>query len=132
MTVCTAGRRPVFKDRDFGDLCVDLLRDLSHKTGVKVFSYCLMPDHVHLLLEATAGFDVVQFVAIWKSKCYLLRRGHGSKDRIWQRSFHDHALRSDEAVRRVAEYIVANPVRAGLVSDARDYPLGGSFEFELW
>ena len=42
---------------------------------------------------------------------------------LWQRAYHDHALHSDEDVVAVARYIVANPIRAGLVRQAGDYPL---------
>jgi hypothetical protein len=44
-------------------------------------------------------------------------RGH-----VWQRGFHDRALRGDEDLPAVARYIVANPLRAGLVRSVRDYP----------
>jgi REP element-mobilizing transposase RayT len=40
----------------------------------------------------------------------------------WDRGFHDHALRSDEDVRKVARYIVANPIRAGLADNVLGYP----------
>jgi REP element-mobilizing transposase RayT len=40
-----------------------------------------------------------------------------------QRAFYDHALRQDEDVQGVARYIVANPLRAGLVENIGDYPL---------
>ncbi|BAU72594.1 Transposase [Metapseudomonas furukawaii] len=42
--------------------------------------------------------------------------------RLWQKGFHDHALRSDEDVKTVARYVVANPLRAGLVERLADYP----------
>ena len=41
---------------------------------------------------------------------------------LWQAGYHDHALRSDEDVREVALYVIANPRRAGLVDRFRDYP----------
>ncbi len=50
---------------------------------------------------------------------------------FWQRSFYDHALRTDEDLVHTARYVLANPVRAGLVHDFRDYPLCGSLEFDL-
>ncbi len=50
---------------------------------------------------------------------------------MWQRSFFDHALRREEDLRKAAEYVLNNPVRDGLVEDRRDYPLCGSFEFDL-
>jgi len=42
---------------------------------------------------------------------------------VWQRGFHDHALRGDESVPAVARYIVANPLRSGLVNRIGDYSL---------
>jgi len=41
---------------------------------------------------------------------------------VWQPGFHDHALRKEEDVRAVARYVVANPLRAGLVQRIGDYP----------
>jgi putative transposase len=43
--------------------------------------------------------------------------------KLWQRGFHDHAIRKDEDIKRIARYIVANPLRAGLVEKIEDYPL---------
>ncbi|MGZ8153589.1 MAG: transposase [Methylovulum sp.] len=42
---------------------------------------------------------------------------------IWDRAFHDHALRKDEEIKNIARYIVANPLRAKLVEKLDDYPL---------
>ena len=46
----------------------------------------------------------------------------GRTGRFWQDGFHDHALRKEENVIEAARYIVANPLRAGLVSSVADYP----------
>ena len=51
----------------------------------------------------------------------------GQRGAIWQKSFHDHALRADEDLRMVARYIVANPLRAGLVEQINDYPFWNAF-----
>ena len=47
---------------------------------------------------------------------------HKLRQPIWQGGFHDHALRQEDDVREVARYIVANPLRAGLVEQLADYP----------
>ena len=88
-----------------------------------------MPDHVHLLLQI-GEMPLPAFVQAWKSRCYRLRRARGTADTFWQRSFYDHALRSEEDLRRAAEYILANPIRKGLVADGETYPLSGSMVFE--
>ena len=42
---------------------------------------------------------------------------------MWQEGFHDRALRQEADLRKAARYVVANPLRAGLVTDLGDYPL---------
>jgi REP element-mobilizing transposase RayT len=90
-----------------------------------------MPDHVHLLLEATSACPLPDYVGRWKSLCYRARRQHGNLRAFWQRSFFDRALRADEDLRQVALYILNNPVRRGLVEDFRSYPLCGSLRWEI-
>jgi putative transposase len=51
------------------------------------------------------------------------RTAHAIGEPIWQANYHDHAIRQDEDMRKIARYIVANPLRAGLVESINDYPL---------
>ena len=61
-------------------------------------------------------------VQIVKSvSAHALNRQLESRGPIWQKVFHDHALRREEDIRRAARYIFANPVRAGLVESVRDF-----------
>ena len=50
------------------------------------------------------------------------RTAHAIGSPIWQPNYHDHAVRRDEDLRVLARYIVANPLRAGLVERIGDYP----------
>lgn len=84
-----------------------------------------MPDHVHLLVEAGDRSDLPRFVKDFKQRTgYAYRRVCSGP--LWQKSYYDHVLRSEEDVRDVARYIVGNPVRAGSVVAAGDYLYGGS------
>ncbi|UZE26759.1 transposase [Pseudomonas asplenii] len=47
----------------------------------------------------------------------------GQSGQVWQRGFHDRLIRRDEDLPGVARYVIANPVRAGLVKRVHDYPL---------
>jgi REP element-mobilizing transposase RayT len=89
-----------------------------------------MPDHAHLLVGVTELLPLPKLVGTWKSRCYRAARQQGRMQPFWQRSFYDHALRTDEDLVRTARYVFANPVRAGLVLDSHDYPLCGSLEFD--
>jgi REP element-mobilizing transposase RayT len=121
----------LFLDLELGQSCIRVLEEPHDDRGNPVFAYCLMPDHAHLLLGSTQSSSVVAFVGAWKSKCYHARRQMGDADQLWQRSFFDHALRKGENVLRTAEYILANPFRAGLVARVDEYPLSGSLEYVL-
>jgi putative transposase len=131
VTIATAPRSPVFADTQFGLGCIDQLRTLCTERRVRCYAYCLMPDHVHLLLGLGGQSDLMSIVGAWKSKCFLLRRRAGVSNRFWQRSFYDHALRREEDLLVATRYILENPIRAGLVGSAIDYPLSGSFEFHV-
>jgi putative transposase len=131
VTIGTNPRAPVFADLVFGRECIEALRALADSRGHQVYVYCLMPDHVHLLIGVGAQESLIGFVQAWKSQCYRRRRTLGHPAVFWQRGFWDHALRTDEDIRAAALYILCNPVRKGLVDDFRAYPLCGSFVFEL-
>lgn len=84
-------------------------------------SVCLMPDHIHLPLGVLET-NLINLMDRWKS--FTTNRLHrfGISGDIWQRSFFDHAMRSDEDLVKVAQYIIENPVRAGIVNEASEYP----------
>jgi REP element-mobilizing transposase RayT len=82
-----------------------------------------MPDHFHWLVELREGSlsEVVQRV---KSKTAIaVNKATGRHGRLWQWGFHDKAVRYEEDLLKFARYIVANPLRAGLVKRVGDYPL---------
>jgi len=90
-----------------------------------------MPDHLHLLIEGLcADSDLLRFM-----KMFRQRSGHSyharENGRLWQEGFVDTFLRAEEASCDVARYIIANPVRAGLVEDVRDYRYLGSTRYSL-
>jgi putative transposase len=79
--------------------------------------FLLMPDHVHALLTFPPAIEPLHKVmANWKS---WTAKSIGIQ---WQRDFFEHRLRDDENRRQKADYILANPVRAGYVSKAQDWP----------
>ena len=97
----------------------------------EVVAYCVMPDHAHLLLEGTsADADLLEAVRLWKQRTgYAWRRSTGG--RLWQPGFHDRILREEDDTRLVVRYVLQNPVRAGLVTNIRDYAWLGSSRYTL-
>ena len=88
-----------------------------------MLAWVLMPDHLHSLLQLgerdklDAEVSRLKSASARQANRVLHRAGE-----VWAYAFHDHALRSDEDMQGVARYVVANPVRAGLVARVGDYP----------
>jgi REP element-mobilizing transposase RayT len=61
----------------------------------------------------------------FKSKSTRICWNHGMHGKVWQGRFYDHILRKNEDIKTVAEYILHNPVRKGIVKDWRDYEYCG-------
>ena len=79
-------------------------------------AFVVMPDHVHLLVNFPEGESMKGSLRDWKR---WTARQLGIS---WQRDWFDHRLRAEESWRAKAEYLVNNPVRAGLVEEAEDWP----------
>jgi len=82
----------------------------------------LMPDHLHALLSFPQHEQMTRVVRAWKK---FQATDHGI---CWQRDFFDHRLRSDESFEGKRDYIRMNPIRAGLVSSAEDWPYVLAFD----
>jgi REP element-mobilizing transposase RayT len=88
-----------------------------------------MPDHLHLLVLSTGSYSVVDFIRDFKQLTGFEFKKRTGRN-LWQKSYHDHIPRSEESLLAAARYIAANPLRAGLVTQPRDWPWLGSFEWE--
>jgi len=130
LTICAENRQPILRDGDRAKAAIEELRKVADRLNVLVHAFCMMPDHVHLLVEGiTAEADVVKFVTQWKQGTgYVLRRE--LPRRFWQRRFYDYVLRRAEQSDAVAWYIWMNPVRKGLAAGPEMYPFSGSFTVE--
>lgn len=81
-----------------------------------------MPDHWHGLIEP-GDEDLHRTVGRFKAAVSrAIKRESRRESPVWQRTFHERALRRDDDVKAAARYLVANPLRAGLVNHIGDYP----------
>jgi len=93
------------------------MRELDRSALCETLCFVLMPDHIHWLFALTGHRSLSQVVAAMKSIT-----AHKFGEPLWQAGFYDRAIRQSEDLPAVARYIVANPLRAGLVSRLGDYP----------
>ena len=132
VTICALARREIFVRHDVNGAVIDCLRHEAARLGFRLIAYCLMPDHLHLLVVPPGtSKELSAFVGAFKSRSTRLLWGKGLKGRVWQESFYDRVLRKDEDIKVVAEYIVANPVRKGIASSTEAYPYSQTFPEEI-
>jgi putative transposase len=122
LTTVTADRLPHFLDIALARAACRSMIELKTWGDADLICWVLMPDHWHGLIALGERDNLSLVMNRLKSltRKALARAGYGGD--VWARGFHDHALRKDEDIHAAARYIIANPIRAGLVADANDYP----------
>jgi REP element-mobilizing transposase RayT len=115
LTLCVQNRteHPLIKNEVAGRL-LQAVRFYNEKSKWWTSLAMVMPDHLHLL--TTFPEELAPTVRAWK---HWTARYIGIR---WQRDFFDHRLRRDEKYNETAEYVLHNPVRAGLVDDWQKWP----------
>ena len=117
VTAVTRYRERVFEEFHPARIAARTFHDPAFAEEAATLAFVVMPDHVHWLLQLSEQGELSRTVQLYKAKvsATLCRK-------VWQRGFHDHALRREEGLRAVARYMVANPLRAGLAERVGDYP----------
>ena len=98
------------------------LRDYAAKFDCRIHAYCLMTNHVHLLLtppDPTSCAQLMKHVAQRYSK--RLNARHGRTGTLWEGRFHSGLVASEHYALACYRYIDLNPLRAGLVKHAGEY-----------
>ena len=123
LTAVTQGRNPLFADWRVGRLLVAQFRQAQLEQRADSLAWVVMPDHFHWLVELQDS-TLAQLVLATKSRsARAINAYFGRSGQLWQKGFHDRAMRREEDLVAAARYIVANPLRAGLVRRLGDYPL---------
>jgi putative transposase len=89
----------------------------------RLYGYCLMTNHFHLLLEPGPGQSISRILqSLTVAPTWGYHRQHGHSGHVWQGRFKSPVIASDEHALIVLRYIEANPLRAAMVKDLADYP----------
>ena len=121
-TAVTSGCKMWFSEFRLACIAARTIANASCWPDAKLLAWVLMPDHAHLLLELGHAEDISRVLQRVKALVSVALRPELQGEPLWQAGFHDHAVRNCESVRDTARYLIANPIRAGLVSDVGDYP----------
>ena len=116
VTAVTLNRQPIFASFTAARILIGALRAAQTFGRAQTLAFVVMPDHLHWLLSLGTLADLTAVVQLVKSVS-----AHRVGGKVWQRGFHDRAIRREEDLPAVARYVVANPVRAGLVQRVGAY-----------
>ena len=123
LTAVVDQRQPFFCDWQLGRLVVREFRAVQQEGWADFLAWVVMPDHMHCLVELREK-SIAQLMCRIKSRSSLaVNEALGRRGRFWQKGYHDRAVRREQDVKDLARYVVANPIRAGLVTRVHDYPL---------
>ena len=137
ITVCTHNRRkilsdvvgalheaPVIRLKYYGKIADGIINSLSDRFNIKIPSYVIMPDHIHLIIVIENGEPLraihesplrrhrsILSKVMGYLKMNVSKEIHmlSPSEKIWQRSFYDHIVRNEDDLKDINDYIVANP-----------------------
>ncbi len=126
VTTVVRGREPVFAQWQIGRELVRVLRTMDQEAHTQTLAFVVMPDHLHWLFALGDAADLSTVVRLVKGRSSRWIGANRGISGFWQKGFHDRAARREEDLVSLARYVVANPLRAGLVERLGDYPLWDS------
>lgn len=102
---------------------IRLMRRFTRRWHVKILSWCLMPNHVHLVMSPSTEDGLALAVGETHRRYTLHVNGReGVRGHLFQERFHSYPIETDTHLLAVVRYVERNPLRAGFVRAPEDYP----------
>lgn len=114
-------RREVFRDDADREDYLQRIARYRERFGIRLYAYCLMPNHVHLAVEQGATSLSAFMHALQSSYTQRFNRRHCRVGHLFQGRFKSFLVDCDRYFLALVRYIHENPVKAGMVQDAKSY-----------
>jgi REP element-mobilizing transposase RayT len=123
ITTVTHKRQNFFLNFQYARILINTLKNADLNQYSSTIGFVVMPDHLHWLMSLGKIKDLSSTVKYIKgTSTYQINRYDKNADFVWQAGFHDHALRTLDDATPIMRYVIANPLRRGLVRTVRKYP----------
>jgi len=130
ITTVTHKRKPIFTTVNNCKILLVAIEFFKLVLDYKLLAYCVMPDHLHLILIATGQYNPSYIMKMIKGNfARKYNRIHLTQGKVWQDRFYDKGLRTPDIVLQKIEYIHNNPVRAGLSTEPSEYPFSSFLQY---
>ncbi|MBF0493664.1 MAG: transposase [Candidatus Omnitrophica bacterium] len=123
VTTVTNDRTNIFVSEKAVNLLLLTIEYFKITLDYKVYAYCLLPEHLHILIHPIGKYNLSYIMQMIKGD--LARRFNRMNNIIgpvWQKRFYDEGIRSETMLLNKMEYIHNNPVKHKLVMDLNHYP----------
>ncbi len=95
----------------------------------KIIAWCIMPNHVHTLIEVFNGYSLSEIIHSWKSfSAHQINKLLNRTGQVWMMEYYDRYIRDNNHYENVVNYIHNNPVKAGLVNNPSEYRWSSAYE----
>ena len=123
ITTKTYNNLPIFNDEKNCKIILVTLEFFKLVLDYKIFAYCLMPDHLHIILRTMDRYNFSYIMKMIKGNFARKYNKMNSKTgKVWQKAFYDEGIRNMNMLLQKIEYIHNNPVRAKIVTSPELYP----------
>ncbi|MBV8850971.1 MAG: transposase, partial [Methylobacteriaceae bacterium] len=93
----------------------------------RLLAWCVMPNHVHVVLEQTPGWSLGQVVRSWKLfTTRELNQLQGTSGPVWASDYFDRYMRDEDHLQQTVGYVENNPVKAALVETPERWPFSSA------
>lgn len=116
-------RQKIFFCDDDYKYFLSLLKEARKEYRCKLYSYVLMPNHIHFLMESpSVSENLAKYIKLIAQKCtQYINKIHKRTGTLWEGRFKSSLISKDNYLLACSRYIEMNPVRADIVKEPEDY-----------
>lgn len=116
-------RQAIFHDDKDYDAHLNFIKRYKQESKIKVYHYCIMPNHAHLIVEINPRSTLSKFIKqLNLAYLYYYKKRYKYDGHLWQGRYKSLIISKDEYLIACARYIELNPVKAKIVKDPKEYP----------
>lgn len=122
----------IFYNDTYKKIYIKLIFEYANKKKVKIIAYCIMRNHVHLLLNLKEVNDMSEFMKIVNMKYAMIYNEMEKRvGVVFRNRFESELIYNEEYFYNCVNYIHNNPVKAGIVKQANDYKFSSANNYSL-
>lgn len=122
ITTLTYRNQNFFLNKNRAEVVIDYIYRAKERMINYLLAFVIMSEHLHLLIVPQNEYSISQIMLfIKKGSSRIIHIKEDTSGHLWSKRFFDKGIRSEQELLKTIEYIHNNPVKAGLVKEARDY-----------